>query len=83
MFSIKGDYVEFLKVHLELFSYENECNLSDFFVSEPKTRLIIVRFDPLNGLFLFDMEQMLLIRLKLDIQSRTRPIKCSLSEGKL
>ena len=70
-----------MKTHLGKFKYEKKCKLSDIFISQPKLRLKMVRFDPLNGLFLFDVDKLLLIRLKRDRKNQIRPVKCSFSEG--
>ncbi len=78
------DIADFVKNNLEKFEYSNnECKLSDIFMSEPKRQLKIVEFDPFEGLFLFDIENLLLIRLKQRKRSQTRPIKCSFNEGDL
>ncbi len=84
LFLFEEDVVDFVKDNLEKFVFNKiECKLSDIFMFQVKHQLEIVAFDPEKGLFLFDVENRILIRLKHNKRSQKRPIKCSLNEGKL
>ena len=75
--------VHFVKNNMQEFVFnKTECKLSDILISRANHHLEFVKIDPKNGFFIFDFENLLLIRLKLNKRSQTKPVKCSLNASK-